>query len=253
MKLFDPDSALGMATCRRAAPLVAVLMLAGGCSTTPMLPALRADEPPRFDFPEPTTTGALTIANLSVGEGARTGSQIGVVSGALWGLACGPLAVLCVPVAAALGAGAGAGAGGIVGIAGALTPEQSEQLRVRLAGARRSHDLAAELREQITRRARSHWDTPASPPKASVTVRLKDVALTSTRDEQIGLVLEVSVSAQRERAAPGSSAQEKLFICRPSPAGLAVWLDARSDYVDVTLSGCVAQIAAQVVAELARP
>ncbi len=221
-----------------------------GCAA-PLLPPLRRDEPPRFVVTPPAAAGAAKIQNITVGRDAAVGSNVGAVGGALWGLSCGPFAVFCVPITMGLGAMAGSGAGAVVGLSASLPAEKAERLRARLAEVGRTHDLAQELQDQLVHRARQHWDLQTEPQGTLVEARFLELSLVSERGEQVGLVLKLGVGVKRA-AAPGPVPAERLFVCAPVPASLAVWLDPGSDYVDLTVQACLQQLAAQIVAELAR-
>ena len=57
------------------------------------------------------------------------------VAGGLWGLACGPFAIICVPLGAGIGALAGGTGGAVVGATASLSDGQAAQLRNRLSQA----------------------------------------------------------------------------------------------------------------------
>ena len=104
--------------------------------------------------------------------------------------------------------------GAAVGLTGALSSEQATRVRARLAQVRRAHDVPAELQRHIAQRAQRHWPLGADASGLEVMVELQDLQLSSTRDEQLSLVLQVSVSV-RLRGVPQAAAPEKICLCRP--------------------------------------
>jgi hypothetical protein len=229
------------------------LPLAGlvGCSTPLVTPIPRA-QALRLEFSRSGADEATAVKNLSLGADARTGAGTGAVAGALSGLSCGPWAFLCVPAGLLVGSLAGWGGGAVVGMTGALSEEKVQSLRERLTRAMQAHDLWAELRENITRRADKVWDLSAPTPSLILNVQLQGLALTSTRSDFIGLVVRVQTVLERETAGQRERLGEKLFVIAPEASPLAVWLDERGDFVDTLLSSCSQQLAAQIVAEYGR-
>lgn len=234
-----------------SAALVTALTAAqlAGCATT--LPALPRETPPRFTVQAAGTAGDPKLTNLDIGSDARTGTGVGAVYGAASGLQCGPWAIVCVPAGFLVGALVGSGTGAVVGATGSLSAEKAAQVRERLVQVARSHDLTTELHKQLAQEARPLWaaEAGAAGEPVPVEVTLRRLTITSTRAEQIGLVVEVEVAVA---ATIRSNAAKSSFACNPGPAGLAQWLDPQSDLVDSLLAGCMRQLAAQIVGELAR-
>jgi hypothetical protein len=172
------------------------------------------------------------------------------MAGGLWGLACGPLAPLCVPVLAGFGVATGAVAGAGVGLSGALSNDKAAKLRGRLDQSLRAHSPSDELSRRIADRARLHWRVAKDEAAETVTVDLTDLVLNSTRDEQIGFVVAARVRTQK----PGSQAplSEKNYRYVAPASSLSIWLDERNHFVDTNLRIAMEHLAAQIVAELAR-
>ena len=204
----------------------------------------------------PPADAAMSIANLTLGSSTATGGTGGATLGALTGLSCGPLAIICVPLGAMVGLATGAGAGAVVGLAGASSSEQAAQLRERLAGLRRSHDLRAELGSELARRAAARWSLGAPAPDYVLTVALRSLMLTSTRDAQLGLIADADVTLQRRAIAASDAPQtltRKTYRSTSAASPLALWLDERGDLPDTLLSSASAQLAAQIVGEFSTP
>lgn len=236
----------------RLGRVAACLTLAlGGCASPVLLPAIDPGASVVVDVAvAEEEAGGADIRNMSFGSDVAKGSVAGGVAGGLYGFACGPFWFLCVPVGAAVGSVPGAAAGAVVGASGALTPEKAAQLRARLTQWRQSHDLGAQLQKDLAERARGHWRPGSDAPPFTIRVVLQEIALTSTRDEQIGLVATLGVRVIAPQGA--QPAAEKRYEYVGSPGSLLAWLDERNDFVDTTFASFTRQIAAQVVAELAR-
>jgi hypothetical protein len=222
-----------------------------GCASTPQLPPIRDGSAVVIEVSmSGQATGSKPIENTALGHDTATGAKAGAVAGGLWGFACGPFAVFCIPAGAGIGALYGTVAGAGVGLTGALSIDKATQLRERLQRSEQANPPIDTLRLQIEERARQHWRVAAADARVTVTVELQDLALTSSRDEQIGLIVHVRVTA-RDGGAGGSVAQKVYEYIGPT-SSLAVWLDERNDFVDTGLRLAMQQLAAQIVAELAR-
>ncbi len=229
------------------------LVVLAGCAAPPQVPPLRDGEAIRIVvIKSPQASGEMPIRNQALGSGVSAGAGSGAVVGGLWGLACGPFAVLCVPLGAATGVITGSVAGAAVGATGALDGDKSARLRDRLARALQSHDLLDELRRNVTDRARGHWLLDADPPGSVVTIELQDLQLTSTRDERIGLIVRVQVRVQPAGTPAAAVPPGKTYDHAGPVSPLEVWLDERADFLDTTFSSASQQLAAQIVSELAR-
>ena len=195
--------------------------------------------------------GGIKITNQALGSDTTTGVHSGLIAGGLWGLSCGPLAVLCVPLGAAAGALTGTVAGAAVGVTGALSEESSSRLRERVNAVRQSHDVLGELRSNITERAGKHWALQPGASLHVLNVEMHELALTSTRDERIGFVLRATVSLRDSSKSAAETPKQKLYEYRSPLSPLAVWMDPGSDFLNTSLRSATQQIATQIVAELA--
>lgn len=235
---------------RNAVCVLVCLSLLAGCASTPKPPPIPAGEAVAFVVVAgPPGASAVNISNQALGSGISTGAGSGTVAGGLWGFACGPLAILCVPMGAMIGLATGTVAGAAVGMTGALSTEQAARVRDRLDQVRRSHDLLAELEGQITNRARRHWTVDNDPSGHRVTVALQDLQLTSTRDEQLSIAMQVAVTVRLRGNSQATAPKLYSYVGPFSP--MAVWMDPGSDFIDTSLSSASQQIAAQIVSELA--
>ena len=204
----------------------------------------------------PPADAAVSISNLALGSSTATGGTGGATLGALTGLSCGPLAIICVPLGAMVGLATGAGAGAVVGLASALSSEPLAQLRKRLVRLGRSHDLRAELGSELARRAAARWSLGAPAPDYVLTVALRSLMLTSTRDAQLGLIADADVTLQRRAIAASDTSQtltRKTYRFTSAASPLALWLDERGDLPDTLLSSASVQLAAQIVGEFSTP
>jgi hypothetical protein len=237
----------------RAVAIALVAMIAAGCATRPpTIDRLRDGESVRLVLTQAPADGVVSIRNASLGKNVGTGATGGGVTGGLWGLACGPFAILCVPLGAGIGALAGSAGGAVVGATASLSDDKATQLRARLSSSMASHDLIEQLRSNVVDRAQRHWDLASDPAGFVLTIELGNVELTSTRDEQIGLLLRARASLRRAGAAASEPIRAQDLQCSAPPSDLAIWLDERGDFVDTVLGNCTHQLAAQLVAEMSR-
>jgi hypothetical protein len=199
----------------------------------------------------PQASGLTKIHNDALGNDISRGTGSGLLAGSLWGLTCGPFAMLCVPLGALAGTVTGAAAGAVVGVTGELSPDRATLLRNRLIRIQQSHDLLAELQTNVTVRAQKNWTLSPDPPATQVVVELQDLQLTSTRDERIRVVVQVLVTVQANAASLSGKPQHRLYEYVGPFGSMTTWLDETSDFVDTSLSSASQQIAAQIVADLA--
>jgi len=235
----------------RASTAIAGLLALCGCASTPQLPPIRDGSAVAIDVGKSAPAmGSTQIENRALGHDTSTGAAAGAVAGGLWGFACGPFAFICVPGGALVGAFTGTVAGAGIGLTGALSNDKAAQLRERLQRSAQANPPVDALRRDIAERARQHWRVTAGDASVTLTIELQDLLLTSSRDEQIGFVARVRVSA-RQGGADGPVSQ-KLYEYVGPTSGLAVWLDERNDFVDTSIRLAMQQLAAQIVFELAR-
>lgn len=224
--------------------IAGLLLGLGACASTPTLTPLRSGEVVSFVVVRAAPAGErIEIRNETLGRDTTVGAGSGMVVGGLWGLGCGPLAVLCVPLAAALGGATGTAAGALVGVTATLPDAKAAALRERLQQALQRHDLPRQLQQQVDERARRHWVLDTAAAKV-VTVELQDLELGSTRDEQVRCIVRVRVTVR-------GSADDKVYEYVGAFGPLTVWLDAGSDVIDTHLASASQQIGSQIVAELA--
>jgi hypothetical protein len=235
----------------RTSAAIAVMTVLYGCASTPQLPPIRDGAAVTIEVSMPAQAkGSTEIENTALGHDTSTGAKAGAVAGGLWGLVCGPLAVFCIPAGAGIGAIYGTVAGAGIGLTGALSNEKATQLRERLQRSMQANPPIDELRRNVAERARQHWRVTTADASVTVTVELQDLVLTSNRDEQIGLIVHVRVSA-RPGGAGGTVSQKVYEYVAPSTS-LAVWLDEHNDFVETSIRLAMQQLATQIVSELAR-
>lgn len=130
------------------------LALLSACAAVPGLPTIQNVETVSILVTRTEKPSApIAIRNEAIGTGVSAAVGTGLVAGGLWGLACGPFAVLCVPLGAATGAMAGSAAGAVDGMTGALSDEKAARLRERLGRPQASHPLVDELERPVSNQA----------------------------------------------------------------------------------------------------
>ncbi len=97
--------------------------------------------------------------------GAVGGAALGSSMGGLFGMACGPAAIICVPVALAAGAGIGGAGGAVIGAGyggtGGITGEKAERFNALAETVMDEARLAVELHDRTTEIAGHYWDVRA--------------------------------------------------------------------------------------------
>jgi len=235
----------------RSARILLCCMLLPGCAAAPSLRPIPGGQSVSFSvvassqYPE-----VIDVRNTALADGLSAGIGAGGVVGGLWGLSCGPFAVLCVPLAASLGMVTGGAAGAAVGATGGLSPEKTAQVKERLLHLEQSRSVVLELRRHLGDRAQRHWTVGADAAATLVNVELQPLQVATTRDERLSFVMRVVVS-QRDAAADAPAAARQKTYQYTSPFGsMAVWMDPQSDFLDSSFASASQQIAAQVIADL---
>lgn len=236
---------------RRKASGALVLSLLAACASAPVLTPVADGQPLRVVVGTGLPAGeALTIRNLAVGEGVSAGAGTGAIAGGLWGLTCGPFAVLCVPLGATAGLLSGGAAGAVVGATGALPADKAARLRERLQREQPASTLAASLQREVAARVRTRWALVDDPAAAALVLELQALELHSTNDGRVALMLRVQAQVRPAGAPPTPAVPARRYEVVGPLAPLPVWLDEGSDFVATSFANAVRQVAAQVVAEL---
>ena len=241
------------ARCLETLLLAALVELSCGCATPSRPATIRQGESVVIVVVSAAAQPGdpVTIRNRDLTKDSGIGAGSGAAAGALWGLACGPFAPLCMIVGAGAGAVTGGALGAGAGMTAALSHDQATRLRERLSRVQASHDLPQELRTQLAQRAQSHWNLGADPSTFTVTVELQDMVLSSNRDERIGLVVRALVSVRSSEAAATNPVATRMYHYPIPQAALDVWLDDSNDFIDTHLSAASSQLAARIVSDLA--
>lgn len=236
----------------RSMAIALCVALLAGCASTPQLPPIRSGSSVSLTVVAgPRPEGHDAVRDTTVGENVSTGAGAGAVAGALWGLSCGPFFLLCAPLGALMVSGVGVAAGAAVGVATSLPEDTATRLRDRLTRLRQAHDPVEDLRGQLTDRARKHWPLSAEASNTGVNVELQNLFLTSTREQRVGLVMQVLVTVRAPGAAADAKPSQKGYEYVGPLGSMAVWLDDQNDFAQTSLRGASQQIALQIVADLA--
>ena len=236
---------------RRILCVGGVLAMLGACATAPVLTPVADGQPLRVVVGAGLQDGeTLPIRNLAVGAGASAGAGTGAIAGGLWGLTCGPFAVLCVPLGATAGLLSGGAAGAVVGATGALPADKAARLRERLQRDQPASALAESLQREVATRVRTRWALVDDPAAAALVLDLQALELHSTQDGRVALVLRVQAQVRPAGAPPTPEVPARRYEVVGPLAPLPVWLDEGSDFVATSFANALRQVAAQVVAEL---
>lgn len=246
---------LARPSAARAVAGIAMLLLVvvlGGCAApAPLAHIAQGQRVELHVRAVPAEDREVKILNGSVSPGAKGGTAAGMVAGGLWGLACGPLFLLCAPLGAVTLALPGAALGTAVGAAGALPADKAVLLRDRVARAQQSVDLEAALRANVLHRAQKHWQLSDESATWVLTLQMQHLELSSSFGEQIGMVVRVTASLRRSDAPAATAPAVKTFEYTSPPGSLSVWLDESGDFLDTLLRTSAQQLASQIVSELA--
>lgn len=231
--------------------LIALISLLNGCAASPTLPTIRKSDVIEIVMGSHLPTNeTIDINNESFNNNLNTGAKSGVLAGSLWGLTCGPLAILCVPLGALMGGVTGTATGAVIGLTGALSTEKTRLLRERLLRVQQKHGMLDELQSNVTERAKKNWTINPSQSVAIVSIVLQELQLNSTRDEQISMVIRVQVDVRPKNGPQIEAPTQKMYSYIGPPSSLSIWLDEGNDFIDTNLTSASQQIAAQIIADL---
>lgn len=249
------------ALCRRL-PIgwaaMAVAMVAGlaGCATAQPEVELEPNQPVAIVVSHaPGWPLTVRVLNESVGnssDDALAGLGAGALAGGAWGLTCGPLAALCVPLGAMLGAEVGLFAGLAIGTTAALPADKADPLREGVDRVLRSHDFRDLLDAKIIQAAAGRWNLNSDQPVATVDVELRDLYLSSTRDERIRCVIKVAVVVRVQDTKRPPSSKPRVYEYVSPYSSLAVWMDETVGLAEANLAAASQHLATQIVSGLAR-
>ena len=236
---------------RQAACAVLAAVWLAGCATAPQVPAGES-------IAVTVTLAADSAAPIRIRNDAVSGRSVeglvgggaGAVAGGLWGLACGPLAGLCVPLGAMLGADVGILAGLAVGTTAALPEDKKVLLTERVGSVLQSRDVRGALEADVVERAQAQWKVNGPQSTWVVDVELVELSLSSTRDERVRWVAKVLVDAHRAGTAPAPRGKRRAYERAGTYGTLASWLDEGVDSVDSSLVLLCRELAAQIVSDL---
>lgn len=199
----------------------------------------------------PQPNASAGIINQTLGDETRTGAGVGFVTGALFGVTCGPLVVVCVPLFGLTGFATGTVAGVLVGVSGStLSEDKSELVLARLDRVQRSRNWVDDVAREVTELARLEWNLQSGAPTRLATIELKDIRVASIRDERIGLVVRATVRVRPASTDSSAATKEGQFEHLGPFTSLVDWLDESSDVIDKNLSIASRQLALQIVAAL---
>ena len=227
----------------------AFAMLATGCASVPQLPSIPPGEP--VAILTAAAPPGVDLYNNAMGQGAGTGAKSGMLIGAMWGAACGPWFLVCMPITALFGSGVGAVSGTAVGAMQGPDAGQRERLAERLRGIGAARDPQAELSAAIATMARGRWRIePASP--VAVAARIDEIALHARRGDRVVLGVKATVSV-RGVVTPGSREPDsKVFAYLGPEADLRLWLEDPDGFVSEAFSHAIRHLAREAYSELSR-
>jgi hypothetical protein len=236
--------------------LAAILFLlcAGlsGCATTPAVGIGKGQEVAFQQVALTYPRQPIGLSNAAIFDSARFGAGGGAVIGALAGLSCGPLFVLCSPIGAVIYGAGGALIGAGVGVAQTLPSETLEQLQRRVEAFSASHDVPAELMAAIAERGKGHWLAVAATPSTPVVqVRIESVSLYNDQVGRVGLGIRLFVITRP----PGGDRRDETdrkFEYVGTTSEPRLWIEDPDDFVATSFRNAYVGIAHDVFAYLAK-
>lgn len=233
-----------------------VVALITGCSAMQPDIALNADDSVAIavsedvGWPGPPAPGRVRV--LIESRKVQTGAMAGALAGGAVGLLCGPLAPYCVPMGALHGSQVGMLGGAVVGMAEKLPAETVERLRVRVEQVLRSDDLRGRIEADVVQRMQGKWNLTSDLPTATVEIRLQEFLLLSAQDQGVRCSFKVNVGIREQRtqyAGPGKQLRVYEYLCPYEDP--ARWLDESQDLIESNLAAASRYLAAEIVAGLA--
>jgi hypothetical protein len=229
--------------------LFSTLLIA--CTTAPSLKPIPAGGNVSFHVAASQKyPGVVDVHNTAISDGVGVGVGSGFLAGGLWGLSCGPWAVLCVPLGAGLGIGVGGAAGLVVGATGTLSQEKVDRVKERLVKLELNHPLLVELRRNLEDRAQKFWTLEPASSTPLVIVELQEMKLDATRDEQLRFVFRILVSQREITSGRELVRNQKSYEYTTPFATMVAWMDENNDLLDTSFKTASQQMAAQIIADL---
>jgi hypothetical protein len=226
-----------------------ILLIA--CSTTPSLKPIPAGGHVSIHVvASQKYPGVVDVHHTAISDGASVGAGSGGLAGGVWGLTCGPLAVLCVPMGFGLGMVAGGAAGLVVGATGTLSQEKVDRVKERLVNLEQSRPLLVELRRNLENRAQKYWTLEPETSAPLVLVELQEMKLDATRDEQLRFVFRILVSQREITPSRELLRNQKSYEHTTPFATMQAWMDEKNDLLDTSFKTAIQQMAAQIIADL---
>lgn len=236
--------------CWATALLLSVLCV--GCASVQLAPIRAGEQISVVAAPGSETPASIEVSNQVIGKYAGNAAWGGAWIGAQAGLACGPFALICIPLGAAVVGAGGAIAGAVVGIAESPGADAAAQLRVRIAAFSGTHDPRADLVAAIAERSRDNWTVVPDSAAASLVVRLDAVGVHLLGDESAAVAIRVTVDVRRQGVATQGGSDTKVFEYAGEASPISQWIADHDDFVAENFRGVYRRVANLVYAELAR-
>lgn len=227
-------------------------MLFLGCATPQLSSITAGEEISVVAAPGPDAAALIEVSNQVIGKYAGSAAAGGVLIGAQLAMVCGPFALFCVPVGAAVGGASGAVAGAVVGIAESPNADATSRLRDRVVEFARTHDPRADLVTSIAERARDNWTVVPHSAGTTLVVHLDGVGVHLLRDESAAVAIRVTIDVRRKQPGAEGGTVTKVFDYTGTSSPVSQWIEDRDDFVAENFSDAYRRVANMVYAELAR-
>ena len=227
-----------------AAAFVAIL-LTTGCSTTPNMRVIDTGE--ELSIVHNANAGELEVVtgNSAAAQGAVAGGGAGLATGAMTGLACGPFAPACVPMAGLSFGVIGAMGGSIIAAATSLNDEDEAAILEQLNNYLDAEDPNAALRQQLGQQLDTRWDVVGEADSV-VGVALTRIALRGDAGGKFTLIIQADAYADDCLDCVDSRRAEGSFVYKSRGISAESWIANDYDFVKsevhLALSGLAADI-----------
>jgi hypothetical protein len=199
--------------------------------------------------------GSERFAKGALG-GTAGGAVVGFGAGFVTGFGCGPLFVLCSPIAAIAGTGVGAVVGGVAGgIHGAVTSlpkEQAEKLNLLLNRTFAEQHLDAVLKDHFISQATPTFTLVENDPHTRVTLTIESLRFQQHSKDELTLHMTVSM-----RVAYGFDMTQQtkphVFQHISSRNSVDYWLGAEGNNLMIEFDQGLRNLSGQTVALLEHP
>jgi len=183
------------------------LVLLSACASTTPPPGLNLQSSQSLNVQPPSvehvdlqlqSKAGATASGLALGAaGMAGGAALGGAGGFIMGTACGPMFIVCSPLAAAAGAGLFGAAGGAVGVGyggkGWISGDKGQRFNAYTEAEFDQASLETALHEHLTTAAGQHWSLDPSSSNV-VTIEVRSLRVEQLPNQEVRLILNAEMT-----------------------------------------------------------